>query len=164
MTTNYELMPIIMKTDQLCQRRKELFLNLGALCPIGLIPSQPAIWVVVSSVFQGHVAWCARLAMWVWLNLESSAGPTLDSVDISVALYGLAVIVTVCRLFLRYRTRSWFWDDTLALIAALAMSLFITGEYKITFMSPLTYLPLKVYFCLVLVVNVSRCPQLRFKS
>lgn len=64
----------------------------------------------------------------------SSAGLILDLVDVSATLYGLSVIVVVCRLYLRFRTRLWFWDDTLVLIAVVAMSLFIAGEYKIAFM------------------------------
>jgi len=48
---------------------------------------------------------------------------------VSATLYGLSVIVVVCRLYLRFRTRLWFWDDTLVLIAVVAMSLFIAGLF-----------------------------------
>lgn len=44
------------------------------------------------------------------------------------ALYALAVVVTLLRLYLRTKIRIWWWDDSFAVFAAFSATLFVAGK------------------------------------
>lgn len=46
-----------------------------------------------------------------------------------MVLYVIVVLATVLRLHLRAKVRVWWWDDSLALLAASSMIPFVVGKF-----------------------------------
>jgi hypothetical protein len=60
--------------------------------------------------------------------------PTLTRMlGVTAALFGLALLATCYRLYLRYQPGIW-WDDWLALLAAVSMALLVIGVYPNAFL------------------------------
>lgn len=79
--------------------------------------------------------------------------------DATIALFVLSATVTVSRLFIRVRKQQWWWDDTLAALGVLSMSLFLTGMYSARSKFYITDLAVIQVFPSSLMVRFESCSQ-----